>query len=89
MSWDQVVLIGVVAFAVSWFGTQILATILSQGDNPEAAPEALLRVPPPPAVRCGKCHRLLFVGRLVGMIKCGRCGAILTFEAMDGVDWPP
>lgn len=35
--------------------------------------------------RCPCCHRLLFKGRLVGEIKCGRCGNLLRFSEDRGV----
>gem|GEM_PF-6154059 len=29
--------------------------------------------------RCAKCHALLFIGKLVGEIKCWRCKYVMKF----------
>ncbi|MBI3937128.1 MAG: hypothetical protein HY323_09135 [Betaproteobacteria bacterium] len=36
-----------------------------------------------PKVRCPCCHRLLFVGELRGVIRCGKCGTDLYINGQE------
>ena len=37
-------------------------------------------LPPTDEERCPRCHALLFIGKLIGSIKCRKCDLMLSFE---------